>query len=89
MIQVQRPILRWHGGKWMLADWIISHFPHHRIYTEAFGGAGSVLMQKPRCFAEVYNDLNQDVVNLFRVLRHDSQAKDLERALRLTPFARD
>lgn len=85
---VPRPVLRWHGGKWMLAPWIISHFPAHRVYTETFGGAASVLMRKPRSYAEIYNDLDGDVVNLFRVLRSD-RARDLIAALRLTPFARE
>ena len=84
-----RPVLRYHGGKWMLASWIIGHFPPHRIYTETFGGAGSVLMQKPRAYCEVYNDLGDDVVNLFRVLRGRESAAQLERLLRLTPFARE
>jgi DNA adenine methylase len=84
-----RPVLRWHGGKWMLGQWIISHFPAHRFYTEAYGGAASVLLQKPRCEAEIYNDLDADVVNLFRVLRNDREAARLVRSLRLTPFARD
>ncbi|MBB2973970.1 DNA adenine methylase [Mesorhizobium sp. RMAD-H1] len=83
-----RPLLRWHGGKWMLAPWIISHFPPHRIYVEPYGGAGSVLMRKPRSYAEVWNDLDGDVVNLFRVLRLPDAA-ELVRLLRLTPFARD
>lgn len=39
--KVKRPVLRYHGGKFLLAKWIISHFPPHRIYTEAFGGFGS------------------------------------------------
>lgn len=89
LIQVTRPVLLWHGGKWLLADWIISHFPTHRIYTEVYGGAASVLMRKQKCYAEVYNDLNGDVVNLFRVLRDAVQAKELERQLRMTPFARE
>lgn len=83
----KRPILRWHGGKWLLAKWIISHLPKHKIYVEPFGGAASVLLQKQRSYAEVYNDLDGEVVNLFRVAR-DSGA-ELHRALELTPFARD
>lgn len=87
--RVGRPVLRYHGGKWKLAPWIISHFPPHRIYVEPFGGAASVLMRKPRSYAEVYNDKWGTVVNVFRVLRDPVQAAELERLLRLTPFARD
>lgn len=83
-----RPLLRWHGGKWILAPWIIGHFPPHRVYVEPFGGAGSVLIRKPRTYAEIWNDLDGHVVNLFRVLRSD-RAEELVRALRLTPFAHD
>lgn len=78
--------MRYHGGKWKLAPWIISHFPAHRVYVEAFGGAGSVLLRKPRCHAEVYNDLDGEIVNLFRVVR--DRGSELRRALELTPFAR-
>lgn len=84
-----RPVLRWHGGKWRLAPWIIGHFPAHRVYVEPFGGAASVLMRKPRAYGEVYNDLDHDVVNLFRVLQNPISAEALRMKLRLTPFARD
>lgn len=87
-VKPNRPVLRWHGGKWILAQWITDHFPPHRIYTEAYGGAASVLMRKPRATAEVYNDLDQEVVNLFRVLQRPRQAARLVELLRLTPFAR-
>ena len=82
-----RPMLRWHGGKWLLAPWIIGHFPAHRVYVEPYAGAASVLMRKPRSYAEVLNDLDGGVVNLYRVLR-SSRAAELIRALELTPWAR-
>lgn len=71
----------------MLAPWVISQFPPHRVYTEVFGGGASILMRKPRAYAEIYNDLDSEVVNVFRVLR--DRGNELREALRLTPFARE
>lgn len=87
-IPPSRPVIRYHGGKWRLAPWIISHFPPHRVYVEPFGGGGSVLMRKPRARGEVYNDLWNRVVDVFKVLRDPALAADLARRLELTPFAR-
>lgn len=83
-----RPVLRYHGGKWKLADWIISQLPPHRIYVEPFGGGASVLMRKEPCYSEVYNDAWDVVVNVFRVLRDPATAAELCRQLYLTPYAR-
>lgn len=87
--KISRPVLRYHGGKWLLAPWIVGHFPAHDIYVELFGGAASVLLRKPRVHYEVYNEVDPDVVNLFRVLRDRDQNAALCRALELTPFSRD
>lgn len=87
MSEVRRPLVRYHGGKWKLAPWIIEHLPPHRVYVEPFGGGGSVLLRKPRSYAEIYNDLDGEIVNLFRVAREHGD--ELRRVLRLTPFSRD
>lgn len=82
-----RPILRWHGSKWRIAPWVISHFPKHTVYVEPFGGAAGVLLRKGRAVTEVYNDLDAELVNMFRVIRETPS--ELARALMLTPYARD
>jgi len=87
--EITRPVLRYHGGKFRLAPWVISHFPAHRCYVEPFGGAAGVLVQKERAYAEVYNDLDGDIVNLFRVLRDPGQCARLVNQVLLTPYARD
>jgi len=84
---VSHPLLRYHGAKWRLAPWIISHFPRHRIYVEPFGGSGSVLLRKGRSDVEVYNDLDSEIVNLFRVARDSGE--ELSRLVFLTPYSRD
>lgn len=88
-IAITRPVLRFHGGKFLQADDIIAFFPPHRRYVEPYGGAASVLLKKNRCHAEIYNDLDVELVNLFRVLRDPTLSRRLIDLLRLTPFARE
>lgn len=71
-----------------MAHWIIAMFPAHQVYCEPFGGAASVLLQKPRSIGEIYNDLDDIIVGLFRVLQDPVTAEALRRRLHLTPFAR-
>ena len=83
-----RPISRYHGGKFAIARWVARLMPGHECYVEPFGGMASVLLQKPRSITEVYNDLDGDVVTLFRVLRSAEDSVLLAARLRATPFAR-
>jgi DNA adenine methylase len=82
----KHPVLTYYGGKWKLASWILSFFPAHQTYLEPCGGAASVLLNKPRCELEIFNDLDQEVVNFFKILRE--RPKELIRQIRLTPWAR-
>jgi DNA adenine methylase len=80
-----RSPVKWHGGKRYLAKRIIENFPPHRVYLEAFGGGGSVLLNKPPAEVETYNDLDRRITRLFRVLREQGD-RFLEKA-RLIPYS--
>lgn len=84
-----RPVLRYHGGKFMIAPWVISHFAPHEAYTEVFGGGASVLLRKPRSAGETYNDLDNAIVGIFRVLQDPFQSSRLVELLKLTPYSRE
>lgn len=86
---ITRPALRYHGGKFRLAPWVLDFFPPHLTYVEPFGGAASLLLKKPRSRAECYNDLDGRIVNFFRVLRDPAKSIELQRRVALTPYARD
>ena len=88
MIKI-KPVMRYHGAKYRLAPWVISFFPEHSTYVELFGGAAGVLIQKEKSKSEVYNDLDGDIVNVFRVLRSRDLSERLFEVLSLTPFSRE
>ena len=84
-----KPLMRYHGAKWRLAPWIISHFPPHECYVEVFGGSGAVLISKPVVANEVLNDISSDITTLFRVLRDPATLDKLIEAVNMTPYSRD
>jgi DNA adenine methylase len=81
-----RSFIQYVGGKTALAEDIYTTFPPHTQYVEVFGGAAGVLLQKPRSEVEVYNDVNDDLVTLFRVAR--DRMGELREWLQNTPYAR-
>lgn len=74
------------GGKTTYHQEILKYFPDHRRYVEPFGGSAAVLLNKPTSYIEVYNDLDDDVVHFFEVLR--DRRDDLEAWLSNVPYSR-
>jgi DNA adenine methylase len=73
------------GGKTPYVEQILQHFPDHRRYVEPFGGSAAVLLNKPQSYVEVFNDLDDDVVQFFRVARE--QREELQEWLRSVPYS--
>ncbi|MBE3037568.1 MAG: DNA adenine methylase [Chloroflexi bacterium] len=67
----QPQFLKYHGGKFYMADAIISRFPKHELYIEPFLGGGAVLqrMRGPRVGA----DVDTDLINLWQMLQDSDE----------------
>lgn len=81
------PAFGYFGSKNRLATRIASMLPPHAAWVEAFCGSAAVTLSKAPCNIEVINDLDDQIVNLFRQLRTNSD--ELLRQIALTPYARE
>lgn len=82
-----KTLLKYPGSKWKIVDWIIDHFPEHKVYLEPFFGSGAVFFNKTPAYIETVNDVDGNIVNLFRVCRE--RPMELATALNLSPFSRE
>jgi DNA adenine methylase len=74
------------GGKRRLAPTIVALLPPHTTYVEPFAGGAQVLFHKPPSPVEVLNDLDEEIVNFFRILQR--HPRELSRILRWQPMSR-
>lgn len=79
----------YYGGKQKMSPLIVSLIPPHSSYVEPFFGSGSVFWHKPKSQLETINDHDKRIVNFFRVLQDPVKAKELDRRLYVTPYARE
>lgn len=80
-------VLKYPGGKWNIAKQLVGLIPKHHSYLEPFFGGGAVLFTKPASDIETINDLDHNVVNLFRCIQED--ADRLAAMVMTTPFSRE
>lgn len=85
--QNKRPVLKYPGSKWRMAEWIISLMPPHKSYLEPFFGSGAVFFNKNPSRIETINDMDGEIVNLFRCVRE--WPEELACAVALTPYSRE
>lgn len=81
-----KPPFPYYGGKTKLAESIARLLPAHDHYVEPFAGSLAVLLAKRRTHMETVNDIDQDLMTFWRVLR--DRPEDLTRVSELTPHSR-
>lgn len=79
-------ILKYPGSKWRIADEIIGLIPEHHSYLEPFFGSGAIFFRKRPSDIETINNLDDNIPNLFRCIKEDSEK--LARIVALTPYSR-
>ena len=79
--------LKYSGSKWNIAKKLVELIPPHHSYVEPYFGSGAVLFSKEPSHIETINDLDSDVVNLFRCIREDPE--QLARIVMTTPYSRE
>ena len=72
-----------------MLDDLLPLIPYDELFVDVFGGGGSVLLNRRASPVEVYNDLDSNLVNLFRVIQHPSDHIELERRLRSTLYSKE
>jgi DNA adenine methylase len=65
--------IKWIGGKSRLRKHVIALLPPHSCYVEPFAGAAWVLFGKPPSPVEVINDIDQELINFFRVVKEQPE----------------
>lgn len=80
-------LISWFGGKTAFSRELIPLFPKHDVFVDVFGGSGAVIINKPPSKLEVYNDIDGDLVNLFRVIRDPETFEEFYRKVSLTLYS--
>ena len=85
--RIRKPI-KWPGGKGRVVGRLLLLMPYHKVYVEPFGGSAALLFNKPRSAIEVYNDIDGELVNLFRVIKDEDRFNEFRRRVELTLYSR-
>jgi len=81
-----KPPISYYGAKNNMLPHILPLIPNHKVYVEPFFGSGAVFWAKPKSKVEVINDINDNLINFYRVMKTDFEA--LQREIECTLHSR-
>ncbi|MDO5674771.1 MAG: DNA adenine methylase [bacterium] len=80
-------LIPYFGGKSRLAKQVVARMPEHSCYVEVFAGAAAVFFSKEPSKTEVINDLDRELITLYRAVQNHPE--ELRRQFKYTLVARD
>jgi DNA adenine methylase len=86
-VLVKSPVT-YFGGKQKLVEWIEGFFPPHKKYIEVFGGGGSIVIGKVPSIVDVYNDIDENIVNMFKVIQCPDMFAEFYKRILFLPYSR-
>lgn len=82
-------LFKYPGGDAFLLPYLRGMIPPHTCYVEVFGGSGKLLLNKPPSRVEVYNDIDGELVNLFRVVKNRETFRKFMDLLDMVLYSRE
>lgn len=83
-----RKLIKWPGGKGRVVGRLVRLLPFHKVYVEPFGGSAALLFAKTPSPIEIYNDLDDELINLFRMVKDAESFEAFRRRVELTLYSR-
>ena len=87
-MRLRNPII-YFGGKGNMVTKLLRLIPPHDVYVEVFGGGASLLFAKEPSKIEIYNEIDQNIVSLFKVIKDINLANKFQLLATLTPYSRE
>ena len=81
--------IKWVGGKRNLRKELVSIMPKHTQYCEVFAGALWVMLEKPQSKLEIVNDINDDLINFYKIIQDKNKCEELINKLYFLPKSRE
>src|SRR3989338_561812 len=76
------------GGKAYLSQWLCSFLPEHTLYCEPFAGGAKLFFSKEPSQVEILNDIDNNLVNLYKVIQNNQKREELIETLNEIPYSR-
>lgn len=81
--------IKWVGGKRNIRKELVAMMPEHTQYCEVFAGALWVMLEKEQSKIEIINDVNDDLINFYKVIQDKTKCDELINRLYFLPKSRE